>query len=335
MTYWYRGVQDTIQLVKRVFPQTPVVLGGIYATLCPEHAKKHSGADFIITGDGKIPVLKIADSLSGSKRNYNEVRTTLDVLPYPSYHLYKQLNSVSMISSLGCPYDCTYCASRQLQPLFQERSPHNVFEEIQYYHMRFNVHDIAFYDDAFLVNAAIRFIPLFNTVARSPLDIRFHLPNGLHIKYITQEIADLLFACNFKTVRLSFESSSKRIQRDSSLKATNKNLKDAQKYLRQAGYNNKELEVYLMVGLPGQTHEEVIKAIHFVHDLDLKIKVVQYSPIPHTLDYEKVVEQYGFADIDPLVHNNTVFPFYILDKGYEELQDIKHTVVELNNALVG
>ena len=33
MTYWYPGVYETIEMIRSVFPQTPVVLGGIYARL--------------------------------------------------------------------------------------------------------------------------------------------------------------------------------------------------------------------------------------------------------------------------------------------------------------
>jgi hypothetical protein len=39
MTYWYPGVQETIQLLGSVFPEAPILLGGIYASLLPEHAR--------------------------------------------------------------------------------------------------------------------------------------------------------------------------------------------------------------------------------------------------------------------------------------------------------
>ena len=34
MTYWATGVAETIALIKKIFPGVPVVLGGIYASLC-------------------------------------------------------------------------------------------------------------------------------------------------------------------------------------------------------------------------------------------------------------------------------------------------------------
>ena len=33
MTYWYPGVQETIRVIKEIFPQVPIILGGIYASL--------------------------------------------------------------------------------------------------------------------------------------------------------------------------------------------------------------------------------------------------------------------------------------------------------------
>jgi hypothetical protein len=44
MTYWYPGVQESIKHIKSIFSKTPIVLGGIYARLCTEHAQKCSGA---------------------------------------------------------------------------------------------------------------------------------------------------------------------------------------------------------------------------------------------------------------------------------------------------
>ena len=53
MTYWYPGVQAAIAAIRTFFPRVPVILGGIYATLLPEHAKKYSGADYVLPGPGE------------------------------------------------------------------------------------------------------------------------------------------------------------------------------------------------------------------------------------------------------------------------------------------
>ena len=49
MTYWYPGVVDAIATAKKIHPGVPVILGGIYARLCRDHAKRFSGADYVAT----------------------------------------------------------------------------------------------------------------------------------------------------------------------------------------------------------------------------------------------------------------------------------------------
>ena len=59
MTYWYPGVQETIRGLRRMFPEVPVLLGGVYATLCTDHAVRHSGADRVVAGDGARAVFTV------------------------------------------------------------------------------------------------------------------------------------------------------------------------------------------------------------------------------------------------------------------------------------
>jgi hypothetical protein len=49
MTYWYLGIREVIEDVRRLQPSAKVVLGGVYPTLCPSHARS-LGADLTIEG---------------------------------------------------------------------------------------------------------------------------------------------------------------------------------------------------------------------------------------------------------------------------------------------
>ena len=66
MTYWYPGVAAAIRLAREHFPGVPVTLGGIYASLCPEHARQHSGADQVLTGPGEAAVFTLLKNVVGS-----------------------------------------------------------------------------------------------------------------------------------------------------------------------------------------------------------------------------------------------------------------------------
>ncbi len=85
MTYWYPGVFKAIEIAKKIFKNVPVILGGIYATLCYEHAKTYSGADIVFQGKGEAEILKIVSDLT----NF-ELRTPdfeLRTNPYPVFDL--------------------------------------------------------------------------------------------------------------------------------------------------------------------------------------------------------------------------------------------------------
>ena len=75
-----------------------------------------------------------------------------------------------------------------------------------------------------------------------------------------------------------------------------------------------------MVGLPGQTEEEVFDSIKFCKKSRIKINLTEYSPIPDTEEYLKT----GLKnDIDPLYHNNTFFTWYYPESKSEFLKKIK------------
>src|SRR4030043_832690 len=89
MTFWYPGVFQLIEITRKFFNKVPIILGGIYATLCYDHAKKHSGVDIVFKGSGEIEALKLISDLTSFKlRTPNsELRTGL----YPAFDLYPQL----------------------------------------------------------------------------------------------------------------------------------------------------------------------------------------------------------------------------------------------------
>lgn len=55
MTYWYPGVQEVIDDIRALSPGTRIVLGGVYATLCTQHAR-NLGADLVIERSQLAPL---------------------------------------------------------------------------------------------------------------------------------------------------------------------------------------------------------------------------------------------------------------------------------------
>jgi radical SAM superfamily enzyme YgiQ (UPF0313 family) len=307
MTFWYPGVFQLIEITRKFFNKVPIILGGIYATLCYEHAKKHSGVDIVFKGSGELEALKLISDLSSFKlRTPNpELRTGL----YPAFDLYPQLNYICIATSKGCPFRCIYCASPFLSKGFVRRDPLKVVEEIEHWTTRYRVSNIAFYDDALLVEPSKHFVPIMKKVMERGIHCNFHTPNAIHTKEIDEEVAELLFRSGFKTIRLGFESSIEATQIETGGKVNNQEFQRAIKNLKRAGYSREEIGVYIMAGLPGQRAGEVEESITFVREAGARPMLVEYSPIPHTPLFEKAKKMSSFdLENEPLFHNNSILP---------------------------
>ena len=169
MTYWYPGVFKLIEIAKNLFRNVPIILGGIYATLCSEHAKKHSGVDIVFNGRGELEVLKLISELTGLEPGSSEFRNSQSRIRnenYPAFDLYSQLDYVCIATSRGCPLRCTYCASPFLAKGFFRRDPFEVADEIEYWTGKYGVNNIAFYDDALLIEPSRHIIPILKEIIK-------------------------------------------------------------------------------------------------------------------------------------------------------------------------
>jgi radical SAM superfamily enzyme YgiQ (UPF0313 family) len=310
MTYWYPGVFKVIEILREYFKDIPIVLGGIYATLCYDHAYRYSNADYIVKGHGENICTKLIKEIVGYNMNIDNPEEI-----YPAYELLRHTKYVCILTSRGCPYRCTYCASWQLTPKFTQRDPYKVVDEIEYYVCKLNIQHIAFYDDALLVNPEKHICVILNEILKRNIKCFFHTPNGLHIRYINYDVAYLFYQTNFKTIRLSLETTNRNLQDNTGGKTSNLEFERAISNLKKAGYHPSQIEVYLMCGLPGQEEEMVFESIEYVSRFGVKIKLVEYSPIPGTKDADIL------PDADPLLHNNSIVPYQRL-KFYQKMKDI-------------
>ncbi len=309
MTYWYPGVIETIGMLKTRFPGVPVILGGIYPSLCPVHARRYSGADVVVSGPGELLLVDLVSSITGIPAgNRTEVKS-LDTLPYPAFDLIDPLPYLCITTSRGCPYRCRFCASHLLSPTYSVRSPRAVVDEIQHWCERSGIRDVAFYDDALFYNPESHIIPLLELIVDRGITCSFHTPNGIHVTGMNDDIARRMVQAGFRTIRLGLETASEERMAEIGKKTTRREFLQTVRSLRDAGYAKDDIGVYLLAGLPGQRADELEDSICFVHEAGARPYLAEYSPIPGTSLWNKAVEASPF-DLrnEPLYHNNSIFP---------------------------
>jgi len=329
MTYWAPGVRETITAIRSIHPEVPVVLGGIYAGLCLDHAEKNAGADRVIAGSCENRILALTGSYTGWHETPRFDTGNLDDYPYPAFDLQRKIPYVPLLTSKGCPFSCDYCAAHFLHPERMQRSPQSVVDEIRFWNERHGTADFAFYDDALLVDAENHALPMLDGLVTAGLNIRCHTPNALHIREITRQTADLMYRAGFQTLRLGLETAVSEHRRVIDRKVTITEFKQAVHCLTRAGFDPRQIGVYLLAGLPGQPISSVLASIDRVKAVGAVPIPAYYTPIPHTAMWEQAVasSRYDLAT-DPVFSNNAVFPCQKEPFSWEIIKTLKKRIAE-------
>lgn len=294
MTYWYTGLRYTIRLLREVFPLSRIVLGGIYASLLPEHAKT-MGADYVVPFQEPAQVCDMLSALLGVSVPFAGMA--------PDYTLTREYAYAPLLLALGCVFRCHYCASPRLSsflPLDMERTK----AAFDFLYER-GVRHFAFYDDALLFEWQKRLLVFLSHVLEKGYQPFFHTPNGLHICFLTKEVASLLFQAGFHDVRLSLESADEEFQKEHGGKAKREEFLQAMEALYEGGFQRHHIRVYALVNVPGQTLSSVEKTMEFIYEAGGLPMLAYYSPIPGTPDFLLASSRVDLHD--PLYHNNTVY----------------------------
>jgi hypothetical protein len=308
MTYWYLGIEEVIEDIRNIHPKAKIVLGSIYATLCYEHAKE-LGVDLVIKGKE----LKPLSSFLGIPLNIQAI---------PLWEKYSKLKTAAIKITDGCPYSCTYCASKILSPKFAMLNLERKLDELRLL-ISLGVKDIAFYDDALLYAAQDILVPFLNEVLKRKYKVNFHTPNALHLKYLTPELAQLMVAAGFKTFCFGIENLSLDWHSKTGGKLKKTNLVSVVENLKRLGISSRNIVAYLIFGHPNYPLTELEKTITLLKKLNIKIFLSEYSPIPGTKDGDSCK---GLVDLDnPLTHNKTAFTIWNL--GYTKVSEIKKSII--------
>jgi hypothetical protein len=306
MTYWYLGVREIIDDVRKLQPHAKIILGGVYATLCPQHAAS-LGPDQVVEG---LDLKPLGLSLSDGLPLWEDVDARVGVLKITE----------------GCPFRCTYCSVPVVYPSFIARPLDACIGEMRHL-VRVGARNVAFYDDALLFKPDSILAPFLDAVLRHDLRVSFHTPNALNARFITPEIARLMVRAGFKTFFLGFESNDYEWQRKTGGKVYSEEFADAVHALHEAGASS--ITAYIIIGHPESSQQKLEASIRFAAEQGARVMLSEFAPIPGTRDGETCR---AFTDLDePLNHNKTAFTWRFL--GTDRVESLKALCREVNRTI--
>ena len=314
MTYWYPGVAEVIEDIRRFQPNAKIILGGNYVTLCRKHAEGLK-ADFLLPGLELEPL-------------WQYLNLKPDSYQPPLWQLYPKLEVGVLKLSDGCPFQCSYCAVPKVYGRFKPRPLEHSLAELEILSGR-RVENIAFYDDALLFEADEVLTPFLNEVIKRGIKVNFHTPNALNTRFITKPLAELMVKAGFKTFYLGFESKSRKWHMQTGSKVFSVELANAVKYLTAAGADPANITAYQIIGHPKDNTQQLEETMQFVNSLGIRGMLADFSPIPGTADGRLCKK---WVDMDePLMHNKTAFT--IIKLGNDRADRLKNIQRQLNQTI--
>jgi radical SAM superfamily enzyme YgiQ (UPF0313 family) len=167
-------IPRTFFLIKKIKedinPRAPILIGGPHVTFLPEEALEN-GADYVFRHEADVSFLEFLHWWSdgrdahkllnirglsfrlGDKYHHTPPpsRVNLDTLPTPNLDLVYGMgkpDSLPLITSRGCPFDCDFCSEiTMFGRAYRFRSEEKIIEDIKYYDRRYGKLDIFFADD--------------------------------------------------------------------------------------------------------------------------------------------------------------------------------------------
>jgi radical SAM superfamily enzyme YgiQ (UPF0313 family) len=319
MTYWSHAYKETVRFLREVFKNTPVIAGGLYATICHEHAEKNLGADFICRGAYEKNLAPILSKIFGSApalKGPEQLRLALELYPRLDYGV--------LLTGRGCPFRCKYCVGWTLNPALTRKPVEFVVDEILWQARELGLRNIVFYDDALILDPENHIMPILEKVATAGIPLRFRTPNGIHLKPMSIELARLMRAAGFETIRFGLETADPAAQKELGYKAGLDDLEAALSALEKAGYRRAGIGVYLLAGLPGQSAGQIEADIRAVKKLGARPYLSEYSPIPGAGLWEESVRAAKFPIADePLFQNCTLMSCAHQSLTFQKFHELK------------
>lgn len=176
-TYAWEPVHETIRYYRQMFPRVPIIVGGIYATLCREKLKEEFGNSVKIQR-GVIPRL---DNLR------------------PDYSLVPDWDASIVFATRGCIRRCPFCSVKDLEPKFTARR--SIRNLVHPRHRR-----IIFWDNNIL--ASPYWQDIFAELAELGKPVDFN--QGLDARLLTEKVLSVMERIKVPVVRLAYDSAAIR-----------------------------------------------------------------------------------------------------------------------------
>lgn len=304
----------------RAQTDVPIVIGGPHATVLPQQVIREECFDYLVFGEGELTLAELAKAIAAEGprpatatlrgilgiyfRIGEEIISTperplireLDALPFPARHLFALSRyplytsdgqpMITILSSRGCPYNCSYCFKGIVGRTYRQRSADNILAEIRDIIATYHIRNFYFIDDLFAINER-RLRELTQRMIDEKLDIHWQCLD--RVDKVNPQLLAQMYKAGCREIHYGIESGNQTILDGVGKGITLSQVRDAIRWTAEAGILAKG---YFMLGLPGDTEETMEQTIQFAAELDLDEAMFSLTtPFPGTRLWDELCKR--------------------------------------------
>ncbi|HSN74892.1 MAG TPA: radical SAM protein [Anaerolineae bacterium] len=312
MTTSYHYVEQLVARLKDALG-APVIIGGPHATSLPEATLANPHIDFLVYGEGEFIFQDFLRAWETGDHRWDRIQglwykedgqiipggsrkpiEDLDALPYPSRHLFDLGKyplyapngepMLTILSSRGCPYNCSFCFKGIVGRSYHQRSPENIVAELRHVAETYKIRNFYFIDDLFTIDLK-RLEKILDYFIDQKLDFRWRCL--ARVDRVSEDLLKKMYRAGCRQIHYGIESGNQDVLKRTAKHIDLQQVRDAVRWTEEAGIRSKG---YFILGLPGDDEATMEETIEFAASLELTEAMFSIAtPFPGTALWNELV----------------------------------------------
>jgi radical SAM superfamily enzyme YgiQ (UPF0313 family) len=266
----YKSALNVARIAKGIDRNMKVVFGGIHPTTMPKETAMEKDVDFVVVGEGERTFLELIKNMGRPekvdgicfKRGKEIILTKprefiedLDSLPFPDrdniisdFGVPYKLDLGTVLTSRGCPYDCSFCASKVMwNRIVRYRSIERVVDEIESQVRKYGTNVFEILDDTFTIDPK-RVEDFCQTLNERKLKIKWQCK--ARVDSLSEDLLRKMKSAGCESIAYGIESGNQQILNMMNKGVTVEQSRNAISSAKKAGIDT---IAYFIVGYPEET----------------------------------------------------------------------------------
>jgi anaerobic magnesium-protoporphyrin IX monomethyl ester cyclase len=294
------------QGIKKASPDIKTIIGGYHASALPEETlREFPFFDYLVRGEGETTLTELVNGIAAGRgpdgvagvfyRDENgEIRNNpareqiadIDSIPFPArrkldqgkYRVnpinYVKLPTTGILASRGCEKRCAFCSQSVFRPV-RVRSAANIVDEMRQCATDFGMRGFRFYDDNLAAHRETC-MEFCAELRNRNLNISWNCFS--RVDSVDPEMLREMKSAGCHQIKFGVETGTEKMLVVIKKGITLEQSREAIRMAKRAGI---ESQVSLILGLPGETEQDMRETIRFISDISPDLAGINlFKPMP-------------------------------------------------------